>query len=55
MKSETPDAEEREKKEVSLDDAMDIGDYDVEVSEDDFFDSLDEGIDNYFQNLNKKK
>lgn len=39
----------------SLDDAIESGDYDVEVSEDDFFDSLDEGIDNYFQNLNKKK
>ena len=39
----------------SLDSAIESGDYDVEVSEDDFFDSLDEDIDNYFQNLNKKK
>lgn len=46
---------EEERKEVSLDETMETSDYDIEVSEEDFFDELDEGIDNYFQNLRKKK
>lgn len=44
-----------EKTDASVEDTMDISDYDVEISEEDFFDELDEGIDNYFQNLRKKK
>lgn len=49
------DKTEEEEKEISLDDTMDISDYDVEISEDDFFGELDEGIDSYFENLRKKK
>ena len=44
-----------EKTDAPVEDTMDISDYDVEISEEDFFDELDEGIDNYFQNLRKKK
>ena len=44
-----------EKTDAPVEDIMDISDYDVEISEEDFFDELDEGIDNYFQNLRKKK
>ena len=44
-----------DKSDVPIEDTMDISDYDVEISEEDFFDELDEGIDNYFQNLRKKK
>lgn len=44
-----------EAKELPIEDVMDASDYDVEISEEDFFDELDEGIDNYFQNLRKKK
>ena len=44
-----------EKADAPVEDTMDISDYDVEISEEDFFDELDEGIDNYFQNLRKKK
>ena len=46
---------EEQKEEIPAEDTMDISDYDVEISEEDFFDELDEGIDNYFQNLRKKK
>ncbi len=46
---------EEQKEEIPTEDTMDISDYDVEISEEDFFDELDEGIDNYFQNLRKKK
>ena len=46
---------DEEKKEVSLEEAMDISDYDVEVSEDDFFDELDNDIDSYYSSLHKKK
>ena len=53
-KEETCD-ESIEKTDVPVEDTMDISDYDVEISEEDFFDELDEGIDNYFQNLRKKK
>jgi len=49
------DAEETEQKELPIEDVMDASDYDVEISEDDFFDEVDEGIDSYFQNLRKKK
>lgn len=49
------DVEETEQKELSIEDVMDASDYDVEISEDDFFDEVDEGIDSYFQNLRKKK
>jgi hypothetical protein len=55
QKETAKDNADDEKKEVSLEDTMDISDYDVEISEEDFFDELDEGIDNYFQNLRKKK
>ncbi len=48
-------AEETEQKELPIEDVMDASDYDVEISEDDFFDEVDEGIDSYFQNLRKKK
>lgn len=44
-----------EKTDAPVEDTMDISDYDVEISEEDFFDELDEGIDSYFQNLRKKK
>ena len=47
--------EESKEKDLPPEDTMDISDYDVEISEDDFFDELDEGIDSYFQNLRKKK
>ena len=47
--------EQPEQKEVPIEDVMDPSDYDVEISEEDFFEELDEGIDNYFQNLRKKK
>ena len=53
-KEETCD-ESIEKTDTPVEDTMDISDYDVEISEEDFFDELDEGIDNYFQNLRKKK
>lgn len=53
-KEETCD-ESIEKTDALVEDTMDISDYDVEISEEDFFDELDEGIDNYFQNLRKKK
>ena len=49
------DVEETEQKELPIEDVMDASDYDVEISEDDFFDEVDEGIDSYFQNLRKKK
>ena len=49
------DGDVEEPKELPNDDVMDASDYDVEISEDDFFDELDEGIDSYFQNLRKKK
>ena len=55
QKETAKDNADDEKKEVSLEDTMDISDYDVEISEEDFFNELDEGIDNYFQNLRKKK
>ena len=44
-----------EKTDAPIEDTMDISDYDVEISEEDFFDELDEGIDSYFENLRKKK
>lgn len=49
------DAEETEQKEEPIEDVMDASDYDVEISEIEFFDEIDEGIDSYFQNLRKKK
>ena len=49
------DGDVEEPKELPNDDVMDASDYDVEISEDDFFDELDQGIDSYFQNLRKKK
>lgn len=50
-----PCDENIEKTDAPIEDTMDVSDYDVEISEEDFFDELDEGIDNYFQNLRKKK
>ena len=53
--NEEPVTGETDPNEVPIDDVMDQDDYSLEVSEDDFFGELDEGIDNYFQNLRKKK
>ncbi|MBQ6237810.1 MAG: hypothetical protein IJK07_06300 [Bacteroidales bacterium] len=60
MKPDDKDNEPRkddvgEAKELPIEDVMDASDYDVEISEEDFFDELDQGIDSYFQNLRKKK
>ena len=39
----------------NLDEMMSSSSFDEDNSVDDFYDELDEGIDNYFQNLRKKK
>ena len=47
--------EESKEKDLPPEDTMDISDYDVEVSEEDFFGELDNDIDSYYSSLHKKK